>query len=79
MGLIYLPNESWSRKTRAQIYFYERPCQRSYFKFSTKNLIWNKIAFLASDSLKLAGLAVNLLKKTISKKIYQYSFLYTIL
>ena len=44
--------------------------------FLLKTLIGNKMAFLASNSLKPAWLVVNLLKKTISKNIYQ--FLYTI-
>ena len=44
--------------------------------FLPKTLIWNKMAFLASNSLKLAGLAVNPLKKTIFKNIYQYSNIY---
>ena len=47
--------------------------------FLLKTLIWNKMAFLASNSTKPAGLEVNLLKKTICKNIYQSSFLYTIL
>ena len=47
--------------------------------FLPKTLIWNEMAFLESNSLKLAGQAVNPLKKTISKNIYQCSFLYTIL
>ena len=47
--------------------------------FLPKTLIWNKMVLLASNSLKLVGLVVNLLKKTFSKNIYQYSFLYTIL
>ena len=47
--------------------------------FLLKTSIWNKMVFLESNSLKLVGLAVNPLKETISKDIYQYSFLYAIL
>ena len=46
--------------------------------FLTKTLIWNKIAFAASNSLKLAELMVNEPIKKIWKKIYQYSFFYLI-
>ena len=35
--------------------------------FLPETLIWNKTAFLASNLLKLEGLVVNPLKKTISK------------
>ena len=47
--------------------------------FLPKTLIRNEMAFLASNSLRFATLAVNPLKKTICKNIYQYLFLYTIL
>ena len=46
--------------------------------FLMKNLIWNKIRFLASNSLNLAELVVNEPMKSIYKKIYQYSFFYSI-
>ena len=39
--------------------------------FLLKTLIRNKVTFLASNSVKLARLLVNPLKKTISKYIYQ--------
>ena len=39
-----------------------------------KTLIWKKIMFLESNSLNFAELVENELMKSISKKIYQYSF-----
>ena len=48
-------------------------------RFLLKTLTSNKMAFLTSNVLKLAGLSVNPLKKTISKNIYQYTFLFAIL
>ena len=42
--------------------------------FLPKTLIWNKITFLASNSLNLAELMVNKPTKIIYKKNYQYSF-----
>ena len=44
--------------------------------FLPKVLIWNKITFPASNSLNFAELVENELMKSISKKIYQYSFFY---
>ena len=41
-------------------------------------LIWNKIKFPASNLLNLAELLVNEPIKSIYKKIYQYSFFYSI-
>ena len=41
-------------------------------------LIWNKIKFPASNLLNLAELVVNEPIKSIYKKIYQYSFFYSI-
>ena len=46
--------------------------------FLQKTLIWNKITFQVSNSLNLAELLVNQLTKSISKKIYEYSFFYLI-
>ena len=46
--------------------------------FLVKTLIWNKITFLASNSLNLAELVVNESTKSIYKKNYQYSFSYLI-
>ena len=46
--------------------------------FLPKTLICNKIKFRLSKSLNLAQLVVNELTKKIFKKIYQYSFFYTI-
>ena len=46
--------------------------------FLPKTLIWNKIPFLLSNSLNFADLVENELMKSISKKIYQYSFFYPI-
>ena len=46
--------------------------------FLQKTLIWNKITFEVSNSLNLAELLVNQLTKSISKKIYEYSFFYLI-
>ena len=46
--------------------------------FSTKTLVWNKILFRSSDFLHLAELVVNELTKSISKKVYQYSFFFSI-
>ena len=40
-----------------------------------KTLTWNKIMFPVLDSLNFAELVENELMKSISKKIYQYSFL----
>ena len=44
--------------------------------FLPKTLIWNKITFLASNSLNFAKLVENELMKSISKKINQYSFFF---
>ena len=46
--------------------------------FLSKTLIWNKITFRMSKLLNLAELVVNEFIKSISKKIYQYSFFYPI-
>ena len=46
--------------------------------FLTKAFIWNKITFPTSNSLNLAELVVNEPMKSIYKKIYQYSFFYSI-
>ena len=46
--------------------------------FLAKTLIWNKIKFPGSNSLNLTELAVNEPKKSIYKKIYQYSIFYSI-
>ena len=46
--------------------------------FLPKTLICNKITFRLSNSLKLAELLVNELTKSISKKVYQYTFFYPI-
>ena len=43
--------------------------------FVPKTLIWDKIKFSASNLLNFAELIKNELMKSISKKIYQYSFL----
>ena len=42
--------------------------------FLPKNLIWNKVTFLASNSLNFAELMLNESMKSTYKKIYQYSF-----
>ena len=42
--------------------------------FLPKTLIWNKITLWLSNLLNLEELVVNKLTKSISKKIYQYSF-----
>ena len=42
--------------------------------FLPKTLNWNKITFLASNSLNLAELVANELMENICKTIYQYSF-----
>ena len=44
----------------------------------TKNLIWNKITLSPSNLLNFAELVENKLMKSISKKVYQYSFFYPI-
>ena len=46
--------------------------------FLPNTLIWNKITFPASDSLKFAELVENELMKSISKIFYPYSFFYPI-
>ena len=46
--------------------------------FLAKTLILNKITFPTSDLLNLAELVVNELMKSIYKKIYEYSFFYSI-
>ena len=46
--------------------------------FLPETLIWDKITFPASSSMNLAELVANELTKSISKKIYQYSFFYLI-
>ena len=49
------------------------------FIFLPKTLIWNKITFSTSNLLNFAELVENELMKSISKKIYKYSFFYPIL
>ena len=46
--------------------------------FLPKALTWNKITFPASNSPNLAELVENVLMKSISKKMYQYSNFYLI-
>ena len=46
--------------------------------FLLKTLIWMKITFPISNSVKLAVLVENELMKSIYKKFYQYSFFYPI-
>ena len=46
--------------------------------FLPKTLIWHQITFRLSNLLNLAELVLNELTKTITKKIYQYSFFYPI-
>ena len=46
--------------------------------FLPKTLIWNKITFPASNSQNFAELVENELMKSISEKIYHYSFFYPI-
>ena len=47
-------------------------------KFLVKTLIWKKITFPASNLLNLAELTENKSLKSICKKIYQYSYFYSI-
>ena len=67
-------NDSLSRKHRAAVTFTKYLISVDSLIFLPKTLIWNKITFLALNSLNLAELVVNELIKSISKKIYQYSF-----
>ena len=46
--------------------------------FLPKTLNWNKITFPASNWLNLSELVVNELKRSITKKNYQYYFFYPI-
>ena len=46
--------------------------------FLAKTLIWNKITFPASNLLNFAELVENEPLKSIYKKIYQYSYFYSI-
>ena len=46
--------------------------------FLAETLICNEIKFLSSNMLNLAELVVNDPMKSICKKIYQYSFFYSI-
>ena len=46
--------------------------------FLAKTLIWNKITFPASNLLNFAELVENESLKSIYKKIYQYSYFYSI-
>ena len=46
--------------------------------FLQKTLIWNRITFTGSNSLKFIELVENELVKSISKKIDQYYFFYSI-
>ena len=46
--------------------------------FLVKTLVWNKIKSPASNSLNLAELVVNEPRKSTYKKIYQYSFFFSI-
>ena len=58
--------------------FIKYPTSIASLIFLPRTLIWNKMTFPASNSLNLAELVENELMKSISKKIYQYSFTYTI-
>ena len=49
-----------------------------FLTFLPETLTWNKITFPASNLLNFAGLVGNELMNSISKKIYQYSFIYPI-
>ena len=44
--------------------------------FLPKTLTWKKVALLASNLLNFPELVLNELKKSISKNIYQYYFVY---
>ena len=46
--------------------------------FLSKALTWNKMILLASNLRNFAELMENELMKSVSKKIYQYSFFYPI-
>ena len=46
--------------------------------FLAKTLIWNKITFPSSNLLNFAELVENETLKRIYKKIYQYSYFYSI-
>ena len=76
MGIIYSPNDSWSQKTRAHITFMKNLASWVTLSILSKILIWNKMTFLASNSLKLAGLAVNQLKRTHQKYLPIFIFIY---
>ena len=67
------------------IYFLSSYLMNSYLPndvfsliFLLKFLIWNKMAFQASNSLNFPALVENKLKKTFLEYIKQYAFLYTI-
>ena len=46
--------------------------------FLAKTLVWNKTTFPSSNSLNIAALVVNESIKSMYKKIYQFSFFYSI-
>ena len=58
--------------------FMEYPAGVVFLIFLLKILIWNKITIPSLNLLNLSELVVNEPMKSIYKKIYQYSFFYSI-
>ena len=78
MNSTYLSNDLNRVKLVRTLNLMEYLASVALLIFLQKTLIWNKITFQVSNSLNLAELLVNQLTKSISKKIYEYSFFYLI-
>ena len=74
MNSIYSPNDSNRVKLGPEVTFMRYLASVVFLIFLLKNLIWNKITFPASYSLKFAELVENELMKSISKNICHYFF-----
>ena len=75
MNSIYSPNDLSRVKLGRVVTFLKYLARVVSLIFLAKTLIWNKVTFPASSSLNFAELVKNELMKSISKNIYQYSFL----
>ena len=75
MNSIYLPNRA---KLERAVTFMKYLASVVSLIFLVKTLIWNKTTFPASNLLNFAELVENESLKSIYKKIYQYSYFYSI-
>ena len=76
MNSIYLPNDLKLRKLGRAVTFMKYLGGVVSLILLATTLIWNKIAFPASNLQNFAELIENEPLKSIYKKVYQYSFIY---